>query len=84
MVCDKVLFGIILILFLFVGWFFGVLGGGVLFDKIGRKLIMFVFFVLCSFFVLLVVFLNVFWFFMLFRFFVGICIGKCNVLFFFR
>lgn len=78
LVCDKSLLGTISTSVIFAGWLLGALAGGVLADKIGRKKVMFVFALMCSFFALLAVFPNVFWLFIVFRLLVGISIGKHN------
>lgn len=78
LVCDKSLLGTISTSVIFAGWLLGALAGGVLADKIGRKPVMFVFALMCSFFALLAAFPNVFWLFIVFRSLVGISIGKHN------
>lgn len=78
LVCDKSLLGTISTSVIFAGWLLGALAGGVLADKIGRKPVMFVFALMCSFFALLAAFPNVFWLFIVFRLLVGISIGKHN------
>ena len=79
LVCDKAIFGTISSSLIFAGWILGALIGGVLADKFGRKIMVFVFGFLIALFSLLSAFPNTYWLFALFRSIVGISIGMYNI-----
>jgi len=61
---------------MFLGFMIGVLVGGFLSDKFGRKPVLYVLSVLCSFIALGASFVQVHWLYVLLRCLVGVCIGK--------
>ena len=73
--CDKAIYGTISSSLLFVGWILGALVGGVLADKFGRKIMVFLFGFMIALFSLLSAFPNTYWLFAVFRFIVGVAIG---------
>jgi MFS family permease len=76
LVCDRSSLASLSKSVVFAGYLIGVLFGGILSDKFGRRPIVYFPSVLCNILALVASFVNVFWLFMVLRGLVGICIGE--------
>ena len=61
---------------MFLGYMIGVLVGGVISDKFGRKPLVYFLSVLCNILALVASFVHVYWLYVLIRVLVGVCVGE--------
>ena len=61
---------------MFLGYMIGVIVGGVVSDKFGRKTIVYFPSVLCNILALCASFVQVYWLYVLIRVLVGVCVGE--------
>ena len=80
LVCDRSSLPSLSKSVVFAGYVVGVLFGGVLSDKFGRKPIVYFPSVLCNVLALIASFVDTFWIFALLRGLIGLCMGKYDVL----
>ncbi|KXJ10286.1 Organic cation transporter-like protein [Exaiptasia diaphana] len=79
LVCDRSSLSSMAKSIVFAGYMVGVIFGGILSDKIGRKPIVFFPSVLASILALTASFANVFWLFAVLRGLVGVCLGSASL-----
>ncbi|KAK3714235.1 hypothetical protein QZH41_018388 [Actinostola sp. cb2023] len=78
LVCDRSSLSSLSKSVVFAGYMVGVLFGGMLSDKFGRKPMVYFPSVLCNVLALIASFVNAFWIFTLLRALIGVCIGMYN------
>ena len=61
---------------MFLGYMIGVLVGGVLSDKFGRRPIVYFLSVLCNILALAAAYVTAYWLYVLVRVLIGVCVGK--------
>lgn len=76
MVCNVSALSALTKAVVFLGYMIGVLVGGVLSDKFGRKPIVYFLSVLCNILALAASFVKVYWLYVLFRVLIGLCVGE--------
>ncbi|KAJ7383015.1 hypothetical protein OS493_031185 [Desmophyllum pertusum] len=79
LVCDVSALSMLTKAVMFLGFLIGVLAGGFLSDKFGRKPIAYFLTVLCNILALAGSFIHVYWLYVLVRVLVGVCIGGSNL-----
>ena len=76
LVCNVSALSVLTRAIMFLGYMIGVLFGGVLSDKFGRKPIVYWLTVLTNVFALASAFIKIYWLYVLFRVLIGIGVGK--------
>ena len=74
--CDVSALSMLTKAVMFLGYMIGVLVGGFLSDKFGRKPIVYYLSVLCNILALAGSFVHVYWLYVLVRVLVGVCVGE--------
>ena len=76
LVCSVSALSVLTKAVMFLGYMIGVLVGGVISDKFGRKPLVYFLSVLCNILALAASFVHVYWLYVLIRVLVGVCVGE--------
>lgn len=79
LVCNVSALSVLTRAVMFLGYMIGVLFGGVLSDKFGRKPIVYWLSVLTNVFALAASFIKIYWLYVLFRVLIGVCVGSSSL-----
>lgn len=79
LVCNVSALSVLTRAVMFLGYMIGVLVGGVISDKFGRKSLVYFLSVLCNILALVASFVHVYWLYVLIRVLVGICVGSSSL-----
>ena len=76
LVCNVSALSVLTKAVMFLGYMIGVLVGGVLSDKFGRRPIVYFLSVLCNILAVVAAYVTVYWLYVLVRVLIGVCVGK--------